>query len=89
MQIYPHNIENMIRYVAVPAIFAVAFVVAAMHGFNSYYANEAAVRHDDLLLKFMTGSLSAVESRCILETDYPEQIAKCIKDSTPQKGTPL
>lgn len=53
------------------------------------YKHAARIEYNRMLLTFMTGGLSVVMSRCILETETPEEIKSCIKNSTPNEGRSL
>lgn len=46
-------------------------------------------QYNTMLLTFMRGGLSSVESRCILESKYVVEVAPCVKASTPIKGREL
>lgn len=76
--------------------FTTAIAVCAAAITSIEYSQELTKRqkyqreqHNAMLLAFMRGGLPAVEARCILETRQPEEVAPCVKASTPIKGREL
>lgn len=63
--------------------------VAALGVTDRHYTELAAQRHNSHLLAFMQGGMSAIESRCVLETAHPADIKLCVKASMPTKGIEL